>query len=89
MIIRYTPAFLRSVQKLDSDIRDKVFDQIETFGKNQKHPSLKAHKLKGKWSGFYAFSVGAKWRVIFEKIKSGKSEVVLLHQVGSHDIYKP
>jgi len=76
------------VQKLDSNIRYKVFDQIELFGKNPKHPGFKVHKLKGKWLGFCAFCIGPKLRVIFERIKSEKMEIVLLHQVRSHDIYR-
>lgn len=55
------------------------------FRKNWKNPILATHKLKGKFIGFWAFSIDNRHRIIFEFIYGS---TVNFHAVGSHDIYK-
>lgn len=46
---------------------------------------LHTHKLNGKLSGFYAFSINSRYRIIFELVSD---DIIRFHSVGTHDIYE-
>ena len=52
---------------------------------NPKHPSLKTHKLKGKFQECLAFRLRGGYRVLFE---FAAPDIVNLLDTGPHDIYK-
>ena len=56
------------------------------FRKNPFDLKLKTHKLKGSLEGFFSFSIGYKYIIIFEFSKSKKR--VYFHSVGDHDVYQ-
>lgn len=58
---------------------------IQLFIENPFHPNLKTHKLKGKWKGFWSFSINYSHRVLFKF--SDKNSVDLIN-IGDHSIYK-
>lgn len=86
MEIIYSSKFAREYRKLSASIKDIAEEQEIIFRKNPFNPKLKTHKLKGKLSGFLAFSIGHEYRIIFEFSKNRKT--VYFHSVGSHDIYQ-
>jgi len=86
MEIIYSSKFAREYKKLSASIKDIAQDQEIIFRKNPFNPKLKTHKLKGKLSGFLSFSIGHKYRIIFEFSKNKK--IVYFHSVGNHDIYQ-
>jgi len=86
MKIIYSPRFAREYKKLPNNIKDIAEEQENIFRKNPFDPKLKTHKLKGKLSGFLSFSIGHKYRIIFEFIKDNKT--VYFHSAGNHDIYE-
>jgi mRNA-degrading endonuclease YafQ of YafQ-DinJ toxin-antitoxin module len=47
--------------------------------------SLKIHKLKGKWFGYWAFSVDYNRRIIFRWVEK---DTALFVAVGDHSIYE-
>ncbi|MBI3627039.1 type II toxin-antitoxin system YoeB family toxin [Candidatus Uhrbacteria bacterium] len=55
------------------------------FRKNPFDPSLKTHKLKGKFKDFWSFSIGYKYRIVFEFSADG---FVYFLSAGDHDIYQ-
>lgn len=81
----YRPVFLRQYDKLPQELQEEAKEKIEIFRGNPRHPSLKAHKLKGKLRGSCSFSVNYKYRIIYEY--ESKSRVALL-AVGDHDVYR-
>ena len=85
MKILYKPSFLRSLKKIPPDLIAEAKEKIILFAENSQHSFLKTHKLKGKLSDKYSFSVNYKYRIVFEY--EGKDRVVLLG-IGDHDIYK-
>ncbi len=85
MEIIYSSKFAREYKKLPSNIKNIAEEQETLFRKDPFDPKLKTHKLKGKLSGFLAFSIGYKYRIIFEFAKDNK--IVYFHSVGDHDIY--
>lgn len=86
MEIIYSSKFAREYKKLPSNVKDIAEEQEVLFRKDPFDPKLKTHKLKGKLSGFLSFSIGYKYRIIFEFAKDNKT--VYFHSVGDHDIYE-
>ncbi len=84
MEISYTRAFFKRLNKYPADFKEMIFEKIEEFRHPKNHPRLKVHKLHGKFSKFYSFSVNYKTRIVFEYIS--KDEVALL-SIGDHDLY--
>ncbi|HLD31159.1 MAG TPA: type II toxin-antitoxin system mRNA interferase toxin, RelE/StbE family [Patescibacteria group bacterium] len=85
MKIIYSQKFAREYKKLPDDIKNIAEKQEDIFRENPFDTRLKTHKLKGKLSKFLAFSIGYKYRIIFEFAKG--QEIVYFHSVGDHDIY--
>lgn len=86
MKIIYSSKFSREYKKLPLEIKDIAEQQEKVFRKNPFHPELKTHKLKGGLKDFLSFSVGYKYRIIFELSKDKKT--AFFHSVGDHDIYQ-
>ena len=84
MKVAYTRAFFKRLNKYEDGFKETVFEKIEEFRDSKNHERLKVHKLHGKFSKFYSFSVNYKTRIVFEYIS--KREVALL-SIGDHDIY--
>lgn len=85
MKIVYTRNFLRMLRHLPLNIQDKVCQKEIIFKKYPFSKILRTHKLSGKLSGHYAFSLDYNYRVIFKYLD--KSTVAFLH-VGDHSIYQ-
>ena len=55
------------------------------FEKDENHPLLKNHSLKGNLSGYKAFSITGDIRVIYKKEKNK----IILYDIGAHNqVYK-
>lgn len=86
MEIIYSPKFAREYRKLPYNIKDIAEKQELIFRKNPFDQKLKTDKLKGRLKGFFSFSIGFKYRIIFEFSKN--KDTVYFHSVGDHDIYQ-
>jgi len=81
----WDPGFKRIYKKKvknNSELKKKFWDAIKLFIEDPFNPQLRTHKLTGKLSGLWAFSVSYDCRVIFKFIKGDE---VLLIDIGSHD----
>lgn len=85
MTIHFKPSFVREFKKLPAEIQEEAFERIGLFKVIENHKKLKVHKLKGRLSDFYSFSVTYSHRIVFSY--ESKTEVVFL-AIGDHDIYK-
>ncbi|MBI5798555.1 MAG: type II toxin-antitoxin system mRNA interferase toxin, RelE/StbE family [Candidatus Yonathbacteria bacterium] len=85
MEIYYSPSFVRQYKKLSKEVKLVAEKKELVFRKDWKNSILATHKLKGKFTGFWAFSIDGRHRIIFEFVDKGR---VNFHSVGSHDIYK-
>ena len=83
--IFFKPTFVKQLNKLEKELIDEVIEKIELFKNQKNHKLLKVHKLHGKFTGRFSFSVNYKYRIAFRY--ESKNEVVLL-DVDDHDIYK-
>lgn len=80
----HSPKFQRSLQKLPLGLIEKIVERILILQKDVFHPSLQTHKLHGKLSGLWSFSVDQKYRVVFERARNS----LILLDVGDHAIYQ-
>ena len=80
----YAPIFVRQFRKLPQALQEETLEKIELFKDTSNHQALKVHKLHGKFSDSYSFSINYKYRVIFDY--ATKTEVNIL-AIGDHDIY--
>ena len=83
--IFYTNTFVKRVHKLDKNLIKEILEKIEMFKNPSNHKKLDVHKLHGKLSDKYAFSVNYKVRIVFQY--SEKSQAVML-AIDDHDVYK-
>jgi len=80
----YSSSFKKSIKKYSS-YRNKIEKTIDKFMKNPFEPSLKTHKLTGKLSNYWSFSVDYHIRILFEFLTD---ESVGFIDIGTHEIYK-
>jgi toxin HigB-1 len=85
MKVRYKPSFLRELGKMPPALQEEAKEKIALFGQDPQHPSLKAHKLKGKLRGYWSFSVNYKYRIIY---KHESIHAVALLKIGDHSVYE-
>lgn len=86
MEVIYSSKFAREYKKLPIKVKEIAEEHEILFRKDSFHPKLKTHKLRGKLSGFLSFSIGFKYRIIFEFSKDKKT--AYFHSVGNHGIYQ-
>ena len=80
----YAPRFVRYLKRLLKDLQEEAAEKIDLFKHSANHVVLKVHKLHGKFSKCFSFSVNYKIRIVFQYVS--KSEVALL-SIGDHEIY--
>ena len=85
MRIYYTPKFARAYRKLPDGIKRLAEKQEKVFRNNPFDPSLKTHKLHGRLAEFWSFSIGLKYRIVFE---FAANQLIYFHDVGAHDVYQ-
>ena len=83
--ILYTPTFKRAFRRLSKNIQDEAARKEKLFRKDVFDPTLKTHKLKGKFKNYYSFSISYSYRIVFRFIHKDK---VLFVDCGDHSIYR-
>lgn len=84
MKIFYSNSFAKKYKKLPGSIKDIAEKKEKLFRKDPFDPELKTHKLHGRLSSFWAFSINIEYRIIFEFVDK---DLIHFHIVGKHDIY--
>ncbi|MCR4328201.1 MAG: type II toxin-antitoxin system mRNA interferase toxin, RelE/StbE family [Patescibacteria group bacterium] len=83
--VETTSHFERAFGRLPPEFRRNVVARVRMFENNPFSLFLKTHKLGGKLSGFWSFSVVQAYRILVSFPRDG---VALLHDVGTHDLYR-
>jgi addiction module RelE/StbE family toxin len=83
--VNYSSFFKRRYQQLTEKQKTDFKKAIQLFIQDPFHPRLKTHKLKGKWEGFWSFSINYSDRALF---KFSDKETVDLISIGDHSIYR-
>ncbi len=85
MKIIYTSKFFREYKKLPKEIKFLAEEKERIFHKNPFDAVLDTHKLHGRLREFWSFSIGYRYRTIFE---FGDDDAIYFHSVGNHNIYQ-
>ena len=86
MLILYSPRFTKEYSKLPHELKTMFEEKESIFRSDPFDSRLETHKLRGKYVGYFAFSINYKYRVIFDYTDDRKD--VRFHTVGTHDIYE-
>lgn len=83
MVIKYSSSFatkLERLKKKNSRLAGKVGDKLRILMVNPRHPSLRLHKISGKYEA-WSISVDMSLRVLFVYTEYG----ILLVDIGTHE----
>jgi mRNA interferase YafQ len=81
-------AFVRSAKRLrkkNADAGEAIRETLTLLENDAFDARLRTHKLAGELSGMWACSAGYDLRIVFEIVKQGAGEAILLASCGSHD----
>ncbi len=88
MTINYGSNFLKKLKKYKSEDGKRykrILVRIELFGNDIKHPSLRIHKLSGKYGDYWSFSIEQDLRIIYYYTEKG----IVFVNIGNHrEVYK-
>jgi len=82
--IYYSSHFKKSLFKYRS-YQLLIQKKLALLIKDPLTPSLRTHKLTGKFDGYYSFSINYQLRIIFEWINQ---QTIGLIDIGTHAIYR-
>ena len=85
--IAFSGEFFRKLKRAHPDVQEEALYRLELFKDKSNHNFLKVHKLKGKLSDNYSFSVTYKVRIIFKWFNKSKDHALIL-TIDDHDFYK-
>ena len=85
MKIYYSGKFSKGYKKLPKEIKLLAEEKENIFRVNPSDPRLKTHKLKGKLSDFYSFSISYHWRIVFH---FEKDNTIIFDTIGTHEVYR-
>jgi mRNA-degrading endonuclease YafQ of YafQ-DinJ toxin-antitoxin module len=85
MNIVYTKKFEKMFKRLPISIKNQAVQKEAVFMRYPFSQTLKVHKLKGKFEGYYAFSIDFHYRIIFRLIENDSA---LFIAIGDHSIYQ-
>jgi mRNA-degrading endonuclease YafQ of YafQ-DinJ toxin-antitoxin module len=83
--VSFSPSFKRAFKrriKGDTEAEARFWQKFDQFKANPFDPSLKTHKLSGKFKEYWSFSVEYDQRVLFY---FNKDENAVFIDIGSHD----
>jgi len=84
MRIIYSPQFIREYQRLSKIVKEKAEGKDKIFQANPFDARLKTHKLEGRLSELWSFSIDYRYRIIFE-LRDEKTAI--FHAIGDHSLY--
>jgi mRNA-degrading endonuclease YafQ of YafQ-DinJ toxin-antitoxin module len=83
--VSFSPSFKRAFKrriKGDTEAEARFWQKLDQFKANPFDPSLKTHKLSGKFKEYWSFSVEYDQRVLFY---FNEDENAVFVDIGSHD----
>ena len=88
MKLLFSPTFLRTSKRLlkrNSRLRSTVGETLRVLEFDMFSASLRTHKLKGEFEGYWSSSVTYDIRIVFKIVKDNGEEAILLQSIGTHD----
>lgn len=88
MRLVFSPTFTRNTKRLlkrNAHLGEMIRATLKIMETDLFNPSLRTHKLKGKFEGCWSCSVAYDLRIVFKVVKDGSEDVILLQTIGTHD----
>lgn len=88
MKLLFSPTFLRNSKRLfkrNLKLAEKVSTTLSLLEVDINNPTLKTHKLQGKYEGLWACSVEYDMRIVFKVVQNDGEDALLLLKIGKHD----
>lgn len=85
MTVRYDPALLKKLRKVDVRIRKRFKERIEIFIKDPNSSQLHNHALRNEWEGRRSIDITNDWRSLYTEKKEGDKTVAYFVEIGTHD----
>lgn len=76
---------LVKIKRKDPKLLQKIIKQLENFQKDERHPSLRTHKLKGELEDYFSISITRQYRMSYRVFYKNNKEVALFFIFGTHD----
>lgn len=74
---------LKKFKNKHPQLKEKYIQTVLMLEKNPYHPSLRLHKLKGRYQEYYSISINMKYRIMIDFII--RDDKVILLDIGNHD----
>lgn len=74
----FTDTFTEDLRasKFSAEERQQVFKALRLLDQNEKHPSLRVHKLEGDREGSWSASASKSLRLTFERLDGGRKRML-------------
>lgn len=82
---KYSAVFIRSLKKFPKSQLKSLAKKEAMFRENPFDRRLRTHKLKGKLSEYYSFSISYHWRIVFH---FENPETIIFDNIGTHSVYQ-
>ena len=83
--VHIPPDFEKTFLRVPKRIRSLATRKDQWFRKDAFDPRLRTHKLKGKLSDYWSYSVNREYPILFRFL--GPDEVTY-YDIGTHEIYR-
>ena len=80
-----TTHFIKAYKSLPAEIQLRAKQKEKIFRTNPFDTRLKTHRLKGRLSDYWSYSIDYRYRIVFRFIDE---ETVIYYNIGTHDIYR-
>jgi len=87
-VLIQSPSFVRAARRFirkHPGAADAVHATLRLLAEDAFDPRLRTHKLRGDLADCWASSAGRDLRIVFELVRQGDSEAILLLSIGTHD----
>ena len=81
MTVKYSKRFRKQFRKLRKGERDRFWDRLGLFMKNQNAEQLNHHVLQGKYAGMHSINIGGDLRALFVE---NNGDIILFELIGTH-----
>lgn len=87
-LLEFTPEYLKlelNFLRKHFYIKNKYYKLLKILEIDPFYPSLRTHKLKGKFKNLYSVSINMQYRIVIDFIL--KDNKLIPINIGDHDIY--
>ena len=84
MTVRYDPAFLKKLKKLDVRIRKRFKEKIILFSSDPNNLQLNNHPLQREYAGVRSIDITNDYRALYTQKDEGGETVAYFEDIGIH-----